>query len=249
MSPRPVCIYVCGAPPAPVAAEHGRFSDWFGRLLAAHPVEVTAVDATAGEPPDPSGFAAIIISGSPSSVTEPEPWMEGATELVREAARAGTPLLGVCFGHQLVAAALGGGVRVNPLGWEIGSRTLELTEAGRGDPLFDGMSESIRVNFSHRDVVDPDALSAVPGARVLARNGKSAAQAFAVGDSIRCVQFHPEFTGAATRAYLRVRHDLIAADAAARGAPDEHPAALLETTADTPDGERVLHNFIRHWVL
>ncbi|HKE15668.1 MAG TPA: gamma-glutamyl-gamma-aminobutyrate hydrolase family protein [Kofleriaceae bacterium] len=249
MVTRPVCIYLCGAPPAPIAAEHGRFADWFRRLLADHPLDAVEVDGTAGgRPPDPADFAAVVISGSPASVTEPEPWMDAAAELVREAMRVGAPLLGVCFGHQIAAAALGGAVRVNPRGWEVGTRAVELTADGRADPLFDGIGPHLRVNFSHRDVVDPESLPA-PGCRVLAGNDRSEAQAFAAGDAVRCVQFHPEFDGAATRAYIRTRHDLLAADAAARGASGDHPDALLAATADTPDGERVFHNFIRHWAL
>lgn len=230
-------------------AAHGVFEAWFRRLLAAHPIDAVVVDAAAARPPDPSAFAGIIITGSPSSVTELEPWMEGVAEVVRASARAGAPVLGVCFGHQIAAAALGGAVRINPRGWEMGSFSIDLTAAGRADRLFDGLGPTIRVNLSHRDIVDAQALAAVPGALVLAGNRKTEVQAFAVGDSIRCVQFHPEFDGAATRAYLRERSDLIAADAAARGAADEHPAVLLESTQDTPDGERVFHNFIRHWVL
>jgi GMP synthase (glutamine-hydrolysing) len=247
MARRTVCIVVCGAPPAQVAAEHGRFSDWFRRLLAVHPVEVSEVDAAGGALPDPSGFAGLVVSGSPASVTQPEPWMDATAELVREAARAGTPVLGICFGHQIAAAAFGGAVRVNPLGWEVGTRAVELTEEGRSDPLFAGLGPSMRVNFSHRDVVDADTL---PGDwRVLASNCKSTAQAFAAGDAVRCVQFHPEFSGAATAAYLRVRRELIAADADARGAPDDHPSVLEREVGDTPDGERVFHNFVQSWVL
>jgi GMP synthase (glutamine-hydrolysing) len=247
MAARRVCIVVCGAPPAPVAAEHGRFSAWFRRLLAEHPVEATEVDAVGDPLPHPSGFAGLVLTGSPASVTEPEPWMDAAAELVRESVRAGTPVLGVCFGHQIVAAAFGGTVMVNPRGWEVGTRAVELTEEGRRDPLFAGLRPRLRVNLSHRDVVDPDTLPR--DFRVLARNGKSAAQAFAAGDAVRCIQFHPEFSGAATAAYLRVRRELLAADADARGAPEDHPSALEPHVADTPDGERVFHNFVRSWVL
>lgn len=248
MSRRPVLIHVCGAPPPAVAAERGVFADWFRRLLAAHPVDAVAIDATAGaRSPAPAEFAGIILSGSPASVAEPEPWMDGVVQLVGDAQRAGTPVLGVCFGHQIVAAALGGAVQVNPLGWEVGTRPVELTEAGRADPLFAGLGPRLRVNFSHRDVVDPDTLPA--SCTILARNPKNGAQAFAAGDAVRCVQFHPEFDGATTLGYLRTRHQLLADDAAARGAADEHPDRLAAETGDTPDSERVFHNFIRHWVL
>jgi len=63
------------------------------------------------------------------------------------------------------------------------------------------------------------------------------------------VQFHPEFSGAVMRAYLRARADELAADARARGAPDDEPAAAAARARDTPAAERVFANFTRHWIL
>lgn len=249
MRPRSVCVYIVGDPPPEVEAEHGDFAAWFRRLLAIHDVDVVVHDGRDGTLPaghdELDGF---VITGSPASMTAPEPWMEAGVELIRWAHGDGRPLLGVCFGHQMIGAAFGAPVVENPRGWEIGTWEVELGPAGRRDPLFDGLPERIAVNLSHRDIVDHEALSPLNGVQILAGNGKAAAQAVAAGDHIRGVQWHPEFSGAITRHYIRVRADSIAADARVRGAADEHPERLGERTVDTPHGERVFHNFIDNFV-
>jgi len=252
--PKPLLLYHTGRAPEAIAAEHGGFSDWFGRLLAGHELEVTEHDGVEpSAPPDPRDFAGIVLTGSPASVTAPEHWMEGAVETIREAHRFGTPLLGVCFGHQLIGAAYGATVVGNPLGWEVASHDIEVDEAGRTDPLFEGLFDAdnggkLSVNFSHRDAVAADTVSPLNGLRILAGNAKCATQVLAASDHIRGVQFHPEFTGSVVSAYVRHRYDEIAADADGRTAPADHPKQLLESARDCPDGERVFHNFVRNFV-
>jgi len=247
---RPVLLYVLGEPPEPVAAAHGRFEDWFSALWARDPVDVTAFRGDRpARPPHPDGFAGVVLTGSPASVTEPEHWMEIAVEYLRLCAGVGVPVLGVCFGHQLIGAAFGGSVVRNPRGWEVSTRAIALTEAGRADPLFDGVDDPFEANLSHTDVVDAATLSPVNGVRVLAANDKADAQAIAAGDGIRGVQFHPEFSGAVARAYVEHRRDELAADADARGAADDHPDAAARRARDTPAAIRVFANFTRHWIL
>jgi GMP synthase (glutamine-hydrolysing) len=158
-------------------------------------------------------------------------------------------LLGVCFGHQLIGAAFGGSVVRNPRGWEISTHSVELTDRGRADPLFEGVDPSFDVNLSHADVVDVDTLSPANGVQVLAGNAKTDAQAIAAGDGIRGVQFHPEFSGAVVRSYIETRWDELRDDARSREAGDDHPEALAARARDTPDAVRIFDNFTRNWIL
>lgn len=238
MRPR-ICLYVVGEPPPPVESAHGRFEDWFTRLCGQLPVDLDPVDGSAGFiPAGLDAYDAFVITGSPASLTAPEPWMEAAVELVRHAYSERRPLLGVCFGHQLVGAAFGGAVIDNPRGWEVSTCAVELTEAGRRDPLFDGLPERIDVNFSHRDIIDETTISPMNGVTVLAKNDLCAVQAVAAGPHVRAVQFHPEFTGSIISEYIRTRADDL---------PDADDA--LSRAVDCPAGERVFTNFLRHFVL
>jgi GMP synthase (glutamine-hydrolysing) len=173
--------------------------------------------------------------------------MEATVQLVRACFETGTPLLGVCFGHQIIGAAAGASVVPNPRGWEVATRSIELTDDGRADPLFAGIPECFTANESHRDEVDATTLP--PAVRVLARNAKSAVQALALGDGVRGVQFHPEIDGAIAREFVEVRRDELRADAAARGAPEEDPDWLQASARDCPSAVAVLDNWVRQFVL
>lgn len=239
---RPVCLYVVGAPPPAVAATFGQFRDWFAPLSEA---TLEAVDGTRARKLDIRGFAGLVITGSAASLTEPEPWMSEAEELIRRAGEVGVPVLGVCFGHQLVAAAFGGRVEASPAGWEVSTWPIELTEDGRSDPLFAGLPYQFDAILSHRDAVVPESIEV--GFTSLARNGHGN-QALAVGDSVRGVQFHPEFSSAIIRAYIEQRAEELATDANDRGRADRLPAALIERARDTPDAAAVVANFVRGFV-
>jgi GMP synthase (glutamine-hydrolysing) len=128
-------------------------------------------------------YDGVVISGSQTAVYEDRDWIHETTEWVRQAHAAGVPMLGVCWGHQFLAQALGG--RVVDMGeYELGYRTVE--RAGE-DHLFDGVPKSFTSFETHSDRV-----AELPsGARTLARNDYGV-QAFRV-DSTYGVQFHPEY--------------------------------------------------------
>jgi GMP synthase (glutamine-hydrolysing) len=154
-------------------------------------------------------------------------------------------VLGVCFGHQLLASVLGATVRRNPLGREIGTVRCALSAAGRQDPLFDGVPDRFEVQATHEDsVFDP------PGAlELLAGNAHSAVQAFRAGRNLRGVQFHPEIDPAVMRALVEARAATLAGEAGARGAdPAERVRALLAGIRPTPAGARILRNFVERCV-
>lgn len=189
---------------------HGDYPRWFTRTLG---FEAPVARAHEGEPlakaleqHRPQG---IIATGSPLSVTEEAPWMlRLGADLLAAGAR-GTPVLGVCFGHQLLARAAGGKVVVNPRGREIGTVRVKLTGAGRRDPLFAWASEDeIDVQATHLDAVDP-----LPArATLLASNENCAAQAYRLSEAVAGVQFHPEMSVAAMRDLILSRRDKLAAE-------------------------------------
>lgn len=234
-----VMLFQLGEAPEPVRQRHGTYVEWFERAWDG-PLTVVDGRSAAYRPHHlrPRDFAAIIVSGSPSSLAEPEPWMDDALALVRRAHEDGTPLLGVCFGHQLIGRAFGGTVVENPRGWEVGTCAVHLHEAARQDPLFSGLETTLSVNLTHRDMVALPADHAGP-LRVLAHNEATPIQALAAGEHIRGVQFHPEITGAVAQAYIEARRTFLA---------DRNPDALIARTTDCPDGVAVMRNFRRHFV-
>jgi len=238
----PLALYVVGEAPAEVAVKHGDYRDWFERLTAAHGAHLEVIDGRAGAPVDPRAYAGLVVSGSAASLTSPEPWMDIALDVLGRAREAGTPVLGVCFGHQLIGVFAGARVVENPRGWEYATTVVELSDRGRRDPLFADLGPTLSANQAHRDEIAPATIGS--GLEVLAGNQRSPVQAIALGDSIRGVQFHPEFTGEVMASYLALRRDDLRADAEQRGLPgnfDDLPCAT------SSEAEHVFGNFIRHF--
>src|SRR5262249_19591703 len=115
---RPVRLLfvLCGGAQPEMAARCGNYEDWFRHALPDVGWDTQAAHVGGWRPPDLSDYAGVLVSGSPASVARPERWMEELGELVRTAAQRGTPVLGVCFGHQLCAWAFGARVEKNPNG-------------------------------------------------------------------------------------------------------------------------------------
>lgn len=225
---------------APVAARRGEFFSWITREVGdAWTGEWVEHDVRKDEPlPGPRDAHGFVITGSSHSVTERAPWMLRTEELIRGIAAAGTPLLGICFGHQIVGQALGGLVAKNPSGREIG--TVEVQQAPHDplDPIFHGLPERFHANHTHVDSV----VQLPPGARLLATTAKEKHAAFAIGEAIKCVQFHPEFDGDSMRGYVEARAHVIEGEGG-------DAQAILRGVADAPHGASTLRSFVRHVVL
>ena len=107
----------------------GDYPDMFRRLFAGHPeVEIVVYDVIGGDmPADPGECDAWITTGSRHSVNDDEPWIRQLEQFVRDVAQADVPFVGVCFGHQLIAKALGGTVVKSDRGWGVGAKEVEVT--------------------------------------------------------------------------------------------------------------------------
>jgi GMP synthase (glutamine-hydrolysing) len=210
MSTARLLIVQTGTVEKSLRARHGDYPDWFARSLGFQMPVVRAHDGEKlGPALDRAKPQGIIVTGSPLSVTEGAPWMlQLGDDLLRLGAR-GTPILGVCFGHQLLARAAGGEVVQNLRGREIGTVLVQLTEAGRRDPLFAWTTGGeIEVQATHVDAVDP----LPPGAALLASNENSVAQAYRLSETVAGVQFHPELSAPAMRDLILTRKEKLAAE-------------------------------------
>jgi GMP synthase (glutamine-hydrolysing) len=215
------------------AVERGDFVDWTARGLGLASDRWENVDVQAGAPlPDPAKFAGGVITGSHDMVTDGFPWIEDAKAWIRRAVDARLPLLGICFGHQLMADALGGRAGYHPDGLEIGTADITLTDAAGDDPLFRGLPECFPGHVTHSQT----ALELPPGATLLATGLHDPHQSFRVGESAWGVQFHPEFDAPAILDYITRRERELAEN-------NLDATRIRATVRDTPESASLLGRF------
>jgi GMP synthase (glutamine-hydrolysing) len=230
-----ILIVKTGEPLPAMLERRGHFSAMIrGAIGAAWGGDYGEVDAREGGFPDPGGAAAFVITGSAANVPHREPWMLRTEAWLRDVVGRGTPTFGICFGHQILAQALGGRVIRNPRGREIGTVRIERR---LDDPIFDGIPSSFEANVTHVDTV-----AALPeGAVCLARSEKDDHQAIRFTRTCYGVQFHPEIDAEILTGYVEGRR----ADLHAEGFDVE---ALLGNITEGDLGGQTLRNFLRHLV-
>lgn len=179
-----IAILETGAPPPALAARYGDYPAMFDALLGeGHELEV--FNAQAGEWPDPAAFEATVITGSSAGVYEDHPWIPDLLDWIR-AARGRTGLIGVCFGHQAMAQALGGRVEKSDRGWGVGLHRYHVTSTER---WMTPAAATVAIPVSHQDqVVEKPA-----GARVILSSEFTPFAGLAWGDDAITLQGHPEF--------------------------------------------------------
>jgi GMP synthase-like glutamine amidotransferase len=194
-----VAILETGRPPGKLADEFGDYPVMFAALLG-DGFEVETFDVTGGKLPDPAAHHAYLITGSPAGVYEPLPWIEHLMEFIRAAEA--KKMVGICFGHQVMAQALGGQVIKSQKGWGAGLHRYDVV---RREPWMDGAG-SIAEPASHQDQVvfqPPDTEVTVASEFTpfagLAWTGRPAIS----------FQFHPEFSPAFARALIERRYDVV----------------------------------------
>jgi len=196
----PLAIIQLESPPASVSARVGEQTQWFVDALDLSGSDYIVVRPDRGEAlPDVRALSAALLSGSWAMVTDRADWSERTAAWVRGAVADGLPLLGVCYGHQLMSYALGGNVGDNPAGWERGLIAVTGGEAMRQDPLLSALPDRFTAWLSHRQSV----LTPPPGAQVLAHSAQEGCQIIRYSAQALSVQFHPEFTPAIMTACLQ----------------------------------------------
>ena len=227
-----LAILETGRPPGDLVRRFGNYPAMLERLLGRE-YEFETYDVPAGELPDGGAHDAVLITGSPAGVYDPLPWIPGLMDFIRSAAD--RKMVGICFGHQAMAEALGGRVEKSEKGWGIG---LQRYGIDRIEPWMDG-ADSIAVPASHQDqvVVQP------PNTEVIASSDFTPFAGLAWTDRPAIsVQFHPEFEPAYAKALIEARRDKMPDADGAIASLDQHNdnariAGWIRRFLTAPQGE------------
>jgi GMP synthase-like glutamine amidotransferase len=221
-----VAILETGRPPGRLADEFGDYPAMFGELLGSG-FEIESFDVQKGELPEPGAHHALLISGSPAGVYDPLPWIAPLQDFIRAADQA--KMVGICFGHQVMAEALGGHVEKSDKGWGVGLHRYEIRYR---EPWMDGAT-SVALPASHQDqvVVQP------PGTKVTLESNFTPYAGLAWTDRPAIsFQFHPEFSPAFAKALIEQRYDRV---------PD--PDAAI-ASLDAPNDNELVGRWIRNFL-
>jgi GMP synthase (glutamine-hydrolysing) len=231
---RPFLVVETGSP-VPSMRRHGRFPHWIRTAAGLSLREIEVVDVQSGDaPPSHRDYAGVLVTGSGAMVSDRDAWSERTADWLRDAAHDGAAVFGICYGHQLLAHALGGEVADNPRGIEMGTVGLDLHPQAADDPLFTGLPGRIQAQATHVQSV----LRVPDGAVVLAASSLDDCHAFRWGDAAWGVQFHPEFSAGHMRGYVAARRQRLAA-------LGQDANAIHAAVRAAPDARRVLRRFVR----
>ena len=223
-----VAILETGKPPAGLAERFGTYPQMFAELLGPG-FGCATYDVQAGELPErPDAHAAYLVTGSAAGVYDGLPWIQPLKAFLREA-KGKAKLVGVCFGHQVMAEAFGGRVEKSERGWGVGLQRYEVIEHAP----FMGPEQGVCVPVSHQDQI----VHQPPASRILAASGFSPFGVLLYEDQpALSMQFHPEFSREYAVALIETRRERL---------PD--PDAAIASLAGPNDRERVaqwIRNFL-----
>ncbi|GAA6148746.1 type 1 glutamine amidotransferase [Pseudooceanicola nitratireducens] len=188
-------ILQCGHFPDELQGEVGDYGDIYQRFLADQGFDFSVFPVCDGTFPDgPTACDGWLISGSKHGAYEDLPWIPRLEALIRDIRDSQRPLVGICFGHQIIAQALGGHVAKFDGGWAIGRTAYHMAP----DAPFDG---DLWLNAWHQDQI----LRLPEGARLLASSDTCRNAVVAYGDQILTMQPHPEFNAPELSGLLQIK--------------------------------------------
>jgi len=171
-------ILQTGLAPEALAPAMGDYPDMFARLLDGHGFTFRTFQVVNGQfPADVRDCDGWLITGSKHGAYEDHPWIPPLEDFIRAAYAARVPMVGICFGHQIIAQAMGGKVEKFAGGWSVGPTEYQ----------FEG--ETVTLNAWHQDQV----VQRPEGAKVIASNDFCENAALLYDDRALTIQAHPEF--------------------------------------------------------
>jgi GMP synthase (glutamine-hydrolysing) len=216
-----------------ISAKRRDFETWIAAGAGLSLADVQVVRVFQGEAlPEPEAVPGVVVTGSSAMVTDRQLWSENTARWLARAVALQKPVLGICFGHQLLAHALGGQVDHNPRGREIGTVDVKLHASAKHDPLFGSFADVLHLPVSHVQSI----VRLPPRASVLGTSALDPHHIIRFGSSAWGVQFHPEFDANIVRAYIDASRD----DMLREGLDAE---AIWHSATDTADGTFVLRRF------
>jgi len=214
-----------------IRQQHGDFENWFAEGLGVPGVQ--QVDVFRNQPlPSLDETAGIVITGSAAMVSHREDWSEETAQWLKQAVLAGLPVLGVCYGHQLLAQALGGKVGPNPNGRQMGTVLTKSLDSATSDPLLGHLPPEYYSQTSHSESV----LELPSNAERLATSPLDDNFAIRFAEKAWGVQYHPEFSGPVMSKYIQYRSDALRKEGL-------DPEELLAKVTETKQALSVLQKF------
>ena len=195
-----IIILNCGPGLAEVRNEFGIAVEWIQRAVDGSKFKFTSMDVYDGAMPNYDDGDAWIITGASESVYDDLDWIVELELIIKQAIEVEKPILGICFGHQLLVQGMGGKVEKNSKGWDLGSYPMvEMVD----HHLFNNINTNDYFYNSHQDIV-----ADLPNGCISLAHNKMGNQAFRYGKRIYGVQFHPEFTHSIMKKYIQVRQSM-----------------------------------------
>jgi GMP synthase (glutamine-hydrolysing) len=232
---RKILVVKTGSTMPSLVARRGDFEDWILSGMGFGQGERWVVDVRDGTPlPGYEELSGVVVTGSHAMVTEHWEWSERTAGWLAGCVERGVPTLGICYGHQLLAYALGGEVGDNPSGRNFSTIPVHLVEAAEEDALLGGLPTPFLAQVGHTQAV----LRLPERALRLATSARDQNQAFRVGEWAWGVQFHPEFDSDIVRAYIEEYRDVLIAEG-------QDPAELAANSVDASVGTEILRRFVK----
>jgi GMP synthase-like glutamine amidotransferase len=230
-----IALLACDDVPTRFRHIAGGYQDMFDALLRPHVPDLafTVYDLRAGEvPASPDAHDVYLCTGSRHSVYDGLDWIEALKAFVRDVHDSGKAFVGVCFGHQVLAQALGGDVTPAAQGWGVGILGMKVTAS---EPWMEPRLDDCKLQYMHADQVQ----RLPPESVVLAAAPHCPVAMFRVGETMIGIEGHPEFPAAYVEALLQIRRERIGAERT------DAALASLQEKADDTVVARWIANFLK----